>query len=122
MNERKTKKRSKYSPQERDRIRRERNRMHAKRTRDRKKMFLEASEQIINRMEKESLLLREYLVSIEAMTEAEAHRWNDSDRLKKLEIGCFGSHWWFGVLEHDKCGFIRMPAVTTVDGLPPELS
>ena len=55
--------RGKYSPQERERIRRERNRMHAKRTRDKKKMFLEASEQIISEMENESRLLREYLVS-----------------------------------------------------------
>lgn len=55
--------RGKYSPQERERIRRERNRMHAKRTRDKKKMFLEASEQIISEMENESRVLREYLVS-----------------------------------------------------------
>lgn len=42
-------------------IRRERNRMHAKKTRDRKKELLEISEVVIIKMEKESFLLREYL-------------------------------------------------------------
>lgn len=44
MDAKQPRKRGKYSPKERQRIRRERNRMHAKRTRDRKKLFLEASE------------------------------------------------------------------------------
>jgi hypothetical protein len=42
-------------------LRRERNRMHAKKTRDRKKELLEISENVIIKMEKESFLLREYL-------------------------------------------------------------
>ena len=85
-NDKKNRKRSKFSPQERERIRRERNRVHAKRTRDRKKMFLEASEHIINRMEHECFSLREYLVSIEAMSLHEAEKGNENDRLKRLEI------------------------------------
>jgi len=44
---------SKMSAQERQMLRRERNRMHAKRTRDRKKLFYEASSLIIRRMEGE---------------------------------------------------------------------
>ena len=39
--QKRTRRRGKYTPAEREHIRRERNRMHAKRTRDRKKMFLE---------------------------------------------------------------------------------
>jgi hypothetical protein len=58
--------------------------MHAKRTRDRKKMFLEVSEQIISDMESESRILRDYLVSLRLMTQDEAskaeERTNDSKR------------------------------------------
>jgi hypothetical protein len=73
----------KYSPQERDNIRlvqhmliahndpftyiygrRERNRMHAKKTRDRKKHFFELSDKIITEMENEVKQLREYLASM----------------------------------------------------------
>ena len=64
--------RGKYSPQERERLRRERNRMHAKRTRDRKKMLVENSEQMINKMEQEAHSLREYLVSVKLMSIEEA--------------------------------------------------
>ena len=53
--------RGKYTPQERETIRRERNRMHAKRTRDRKKLFLEEAEQTIKRMEGENLRLRAFM-------------------------------------------------------------
>lgn len=55
------KKQCKYSPMERARIRKERNRMHAKKTRDRKKLFLEASQLIINSMELENSKKREEL-------------------------------------------------------------
>mmetsp|Transcript_9510 Transcript_9510/g.12465 ORF Transcript_9510/g.12465 Transcript_9510/m.12465 type:complete len:350 (+) Transcript_9510:242-1291(+) len=51
------KSKAKLSVQERQRIRRERNRMHAKRTRDRKKLFFEASALIIQRMEIENTKL-----------------------------------------------------------------
>lgn len=54
--------RGKYTPAERDHIRRERNRMHAKRTRDRKKLFLEESQKVIERMENENARLRSFLV------------------------------------------------------------
>lgn len=38
--------RSRYAPEDRERIRRERNRIHAKRTRDRRKKFMEDSEKV----------------------------------------------------------------------------
>ena len=38
--------RCKYAPEDRERIRRERNRIHAKRTRDRRKKFMEESEKV----------------------------------------------------------------------------
>jgi hypothetical protein len=47
-----------------DRIRRERNRMHAKRTRDRKRIFVEEMESIIKELERENKLLRDHFVSI----------------------------------------------------------
>ena len=61
--QKRTRRRGKYTPAEREHIRRERNRMHAKRTRDRKKMFLEESQQTISRMEGENVRLREFLKS-----------------------------------------------------------
>ena len=54
--------------------RRERNRMHAKRTRDRKKQLLEVSESIIGEMENESHSLREYLVSLKLISVEEAEK------------------------------------------------
>jgi len=59
--QKRTRRRGKYTPAEREHIRRERNRMHAKRTRDRKKLFLEESQQTIARMEGENARLREFL-------------------------------------------------------------
>lgn len=41
-----TRTRCKYAPEDRERIRRERNRIHAKRTRDRRKKFMEDSEKV----------------------------------------------------------------------------
>lgn len=58
----------KLNPQEREKIRRERNRMHAKKTRDRKKFFLEMSDKIISEMEAETLALRAYLMRIGLMS------------------------------------------------------
>jgi hypothetical protein len=58
----------KYTQQERDIFRRERNRMHAKKTRDRKKKFFELSEKIIVNMENEAKILRYYLLSINVLT------------------------------------------------------
>lgn len=59
-----SKDRSKCTPEELDRIRRERNRMHAKRTRDRKRVFMEEMEEIIKKISSENELLQEHLVSL----------------------------------------------------------
>ena len=56
--------RSQCTPAELDKIRRERNRMHAKRTRDRKRIFMEEMEGIIKKLDQENELLRSHLVSI----------------------------------------------------------
>ena len=50
---RRVRRRGKYTPQERETIRRERNRIHAKKTRDKKKVFLEASETMIRTLEED---------------------------------------------------------------------
>ena len=52
--------RSSCTPAELDQIRRERNRMHAKRTRDRKRIFMEEMEVMIKKMEEENSLLTEH--------------------------------------------------------------
>eukprot|EP00547_Thalassionema_nitzschioides_P018100 CAMPEP_0194232874 /NCGR_PEP_ID=MMETSP0158-20130606/1064_1 /TAXON_ID=33649 /ORGANISM="Thalassionema nitzschioides, Strain L26-B" /LENGTH=407 /DNA_ID=CAMNT_0038965691 /DNA_START=279 /DNA_END=1502 /DNA_ORIENTATION=+ len=53
--------RSKCTPAELDQIRRERNRMHAKRTRDRKRLFMEEMEEVIKKLEGENALLKNHL-------------------------------------------------------------
>lgn len=58
--------RSKCTPEELDQIRRERNRMHAKRTRDRKRLFMEEMSEICRQLEEENELLRAHLKSIDA--------------------------------------------------------
>lgn len=57
--------RSQCSAEELDLIRRERNRMHAKRTRDRKRLFMEEMASICSSLEEENDLLREHLQSID---------------------------------------------------------
>lgn len=57
--------RSKCTPEELDQIRRERNRMHAKRTRDRKRLFMEEMGEICRQLEEENDLLRRHLKSID---------------------------------------------------------
>lgn len=57
--------RSKCSPEELDRIRRERNRMHAKRTRDRKRLFTEQMLEICRQLEDENDALLGYLSKID---------------------------------------------------------
>lgn len=52
------------SQDELDKIRRERNRMHAKRTRDRKRIFVEEMEKIIAQLEAENLVLETHLESL----------------------------------------------------------
>lgn len=53
--------RSKCSPEELDQIRRERNRMHAKRTRDRKRVFMEEMGELCRKLEEENVILRQHL-------------------------------------------------------------
>jgi len=53
--------RSKCTPSELDQIRRERNRMHAKRTRDRKRMFIEEMSEMCKVLEGENLILQQHL-------------------------------------------------------------
>ncbi|GAX13641.1 hypothetical protein FisN_14Lh348 [Fistulifera solaris] len=57
--------RSQCSPEELDRIRRERNRMHAKRTRDRKRLFTEQMSEICRQLEDENDALLDYLTKID---------------------------------------------------------
>jgi len=56
--------RSKCTAAELDQIRRERNRMHAKRTRDRKRIMMEEMERIIRNLEKENDILQSHLQSL----------------------------------------------------------
>jgi hypothetical protein len=57
--------RSKCTPEELDEIRRERNRMHAKRTRDRKRKFLDEMGEMCRQLEEENDLLRDHLKQID---------------------------------------------------------
>lgn len=57
--------RSKCTPDELDRIRRERNRMHAKRTRDRKRMYMEEMGEMCRQLEEENDLLLNHLKDID---------------------------------------------------------
>ncbi len=59
-----SKDRSTCSQEELDKIRRERNRMHAKRTRDRKRIFMEEMENMIKQLEGENKLLQKHLETI----------------------------------------------------------
>ena len=56
--------RSKCTPAELDQIRRERNRMHAKRTRDRKRLLMDEMEKIIKKLEDENALLQDHLEAL----------------------------------------------------------
>ncbi|GKY96886.1 hypothetical protein MPSEU_000647600 [Mayamaea pseudoterrestris] len=62
--------RSKCSSKELDLIRRERNRMHAKRTRERKRLFMGSMTEICRALEEENDLLRTHLRSIDPEHEA----------------------------------------------------
>jgi len=53
--------RSKCTPEELDQIRRERNRMHAKRTRDRKRLFMEEMAEMCKQLEDENEILQDHL-------------------------------------------------------------
>lgn len=60
-----SKDRSKCSAEELDRIRRERNKLHAKRTRDRKRRFTEEMGEMCRKLEEENNLLRDHLRTID---------------------------------------------------------
>jgi hypothetical protein len=65
--------------------------MHAKRTRDRKKMFFELSEQLIAEMEAEHRKLRDYLVavrliSVDEARESEARSQEARRELARLKV------------------------------------
>lgn len=76
----------KYTPQERDTIRRERNRIHAKKTRDRKKIFLEFSEKRIETLEAEISSLRAYLVTTKVLSTKELSAFEDKDKVARFEL------------------------------------
>jgi len=56
--------RTSCTPEELDKIRKERNRMHAKRTRDRKRIFMEEMQKIIKQLETENEILEQHLSEI----------------------------------------------------------
>jgi hypothetical protein len=60
--------------------------MHAKRNRDRKKMFFEESEKLVENMEVETKILRSYLVSIKVMSTEEAAVHEESDNVFKATL------------------------------------
>lgn len=57
--------RSECTMEQLDKIRRERNRMHAKRTRDRKRLFIENLGEILTTLEAENNILKKYLLKID---------------------------------------------------------
>lgn len=81
--------RGKYTPQERETIRRERNRMHAKKTRDKKKNQFDQNEAIILELERDTRLLRDYLVSLKIITPEEAIISDRHDKAAKAELALF---------------------------------
>jgi len=64
--------RSKCTPAELDKIRRERNRMHAKRTRDRKRLFMEEMAVMCSKLEEENKLLYNHLAGISGLKPKES--------------------------------------------------
>lgn len=60
--------RSKCTPAELDQIRRERNRMHAKRTRDRKRLFMEEMADMCKVLEEENQILQQHLDELNGVT------------------------------------------------------
>jgi hypothetical protein len=59
--------RSKCTPAELDQIRRERNRMHAKRTRDRKRLFMEEMAEMCTKLGEENKLLHSHLAGLNGL-------------------------------------------------------
>ena len=83
---RRVRRRGKYTPQEREMIRRERNRIHAKKTRDKKKVFLEASEIMIRKLEDNVYALRDYLVKCNLLSTKELQTMLERDRRAQIEL------------------------------------
>eukprot|EP01036_Dinobryon_divergens_P023394 gene23395-31736_t len=78
-----------YDPQEREKKRRERNKMHAKKTREKKKQFFEESEKLLNAMVHEHNLLREYLISVKVMSRDEDTKAKQRDIEAEKELESF---------------------------------
>lgn len=70
-------------------IRRERNRMHAKKTRDKKKNAVEINEKLIQEMEKESRTLRAYLYKLNLVTVDEIRSSKLRENQSKLQLDHF---------------------------------
>lgn len=70
-------------------IRRERNRMHAKKTRDKKKNVLEINEKLIEEMEKESRALRAYLYKLNLVSDDEIRSSKLRENQSKLQLDHF---------------------------------
>jgi Basic region leucine zipper len=77
--------RAKCTPEELDKIRRERNRMHAKRTRDRKRMFMEELAEICRKLEEENDILRSHLLKIDPDYEDEIYE-SEKEPLAQPEV------------------------------------
>jgi len=65
--------RSTCTPAELDLIRKERNKMHAKRTRDRKRIYIEEMKLLIEQLRNENKILSEYLTSISSADPSDSH-------------------------------------------------
>lgn len=68
---------------------RERNKMHAKKTREKKKQFFEESEKLLNAMVHEHNLLREYLISVKVMSRDEDTKAKQRDIEAEKELESF---------------------------------
>ena len=79
--------------------------MHAKKTRDRKKFFMESSDRMLSEMQHEASVLREYLRRLGVLSAEEVLRATLRDAEAEQEIASFKvggkvGWWWFG-----GCGF-----------------
>lgn len=63
--------------------------MHAKKTRDRKKFFLEISNKLIEDMESEARKLRGYLLALEFISEEDVNRAQLRDQQARAELNSF---------------------------------
>lgn len=86
VGEKRARRRAKYSSAEREVIRRERNRVHAKKTRDKKKLFLESAEKTVETLELGIKAMREYLCSIGAMSVAQCKLREEGDECARLAL------------------------------------